>query len=323
VVEPGHLSAVPALDRPLAPAPPGAKTTTRRLQLARWITDPANPLAARVWVNRIWQHHFGQGLVRTPDNFGFTGEKPTHPALLDHLAADVLAGGGRTKPLHRQILLSATYRQASTHPRQEEYAKTDAGNRLWWRAERRRLDAESLRDALLAAGGNLKLDRVGGPSFAPDIPPDALEGLSMKGAAWKASPPAEQGRRSVYVFAKRGLLPPLLTTFDLPDTTLPSCRRDVTTVPTQALALLNNPFVHAQSAALARRVGTGLSQTEQVTRAWRLALGRDPRDAERAAAVAHLGRQAALFAGRPDPAGDALASLSHVLLNTNEFVYVD
>ncbi len=318
VVPPGQLSAIPALDRPLTPPPPGAKTTTRRLQLARWISDPTNPLAARAWMNRVWQHHFGQGLVRTPDNFGFTGEKPTHPELLDWLAAEFVADGGRTKPLHRLILLSATYRQASVHPRAEEYAKTDAGNRLWWHAERRRLDAESLRDSLLAAGGNLKLDTVGGPSFAPDIPPDALEGLSMKGAAWKASPPAEQGRRTVYAFAKRGLLPPFLTTFDLPDTTLPSCRRDVTIVPTQALALLNNPFVHAQSAALARRVGAG-TKTEQVSRAWRLALGRDPRAADRTAALAHLDRQAALLA---DPAA-ALASLCHVLLNANEFVYVD
>jgi len=318
VVEPGHQSAVPALDRPFAPPPDGAKTTTRRLQLARWIADPANPLAARVWVNRVWQHHFGHALARTPDNLGFTGDKPTHPELLDWLAAEFRANGGRTKPLHRLILHSATYRQSSVHPRAEEYDRTDAGNRLWWRAERRRLDAEGLRDSLLSAGGNLKLDRVGGPSFAPDIPPDALEGLSMKGAAWKASPPSEQGRRTVYVFVKRGLLPPLLTTFDLPDTTLPSCRRDVTIVPTQALALLNNPFVHTQSAALARRVGAG-PKGDQVTRAWRLALGRDPRDADRTAALAHLERQAAQLGD----SASALASLCHVLLNTNEFAYVD
>jgi hypothetical protein len=323
VVEPGHLSAIPALDTPVAPPPAGAKTTTRRLQLANWIADPRNPLPARVWVNRVWQGHFGGGLVRTPDNFGFAGEKPTHPQLLDWLAAEFVANGGKTKPLHRLILLSETYRQSSVHPRQDEYAKADAGNRLWWRADRRRLDAEALRDALLARGGNLRLDRIGGPSFAPDIPADALEGLSMKGAAWKPSPPEEQGRRGVYVFAKRGLLPPLLTTFDLPDTTLPSCRRDVTTVPTQALALLNNPFVHAQSAALAKRVGTKFDRDGQAVRAWRLALGRDPRPPELAAAVAHLERQAALFAGRPDPALDALASLCHVLLNANEFLYVD
>jgi hypothetical protein len=323
VVEPGHLSALPALDRPFAPPPAGAKTTTRRLQLARWIVDPKNPLTARVWVNRVWQYHFGHGLVRTPDNFGFTGEKPTHPELLDWLASELVAGGWKTKRLHRLILLSATYRQSSLHPRQDEYARADAGNRLWWRAERRRLDAEALRDSLLAAGGNLKLDKVGGPSFAPEIPPDALEGLSMKGAAWKASPPTEQGRRSVYIFAKRGLLPPLLTTFDLPDTTLPSCQRDVTTVPTQSLVLLNNPLVHDQSAALARRIGTKLGREERVVRTWRLTLGRDPRDAELTAALAHLERQAKAFAGRPDPALDALASLCHVLLNANEFMYVD
>jgi hypothetical protein len=323
VVEPGHLSAVPALDKPLSAPPEGARTTTRRLQLARWITDPKNPLAARVWVNRVWQGHFGTGLVRTPDNFGFTGEKPTHPELLDWLAAEFLANGGKTKPLHKLMMTSETYRQSSVHPKQDEYAKRDAANRLWWRAERRRLDAEALRDALLFAGGNLKLDKVGGPSFSPVIPPDALEGLSMKGAAWKPSPPEEQGRRSVYVFAKRGLLPPLLTTFDLPDTTLPNCRRDVTTVPTQALALLNNPFVHEQSAALAQRIDATAEPKEQVARAWRLALARDPRPAELTAALAHLEKQKKAFAARPDPAFDALASLCHVLLNTNEFVYVD
>jgi len=323
VVEPGHLSAVPALDKPLSAPPAGAKTTTRRLQLAKWIADPKNPLAARVWVNRVWQGHFGSGLVRTPDNFGFTGEKPTHPELLDWLASEFLANGGKTKPLHKLLMLSDAYKQSSVHSKQDEYAKLDAANRFWWRAERRRLDAEALRDALLFAGGNLNLDKFGGPSFSPVIPPDALEGLSTKSAAWQPSPPEEQGRRSVYVFAKRGLLPPLLTTFDLPDTTLPNCRRDVTTVPTQALALLNNPFVHEQSAALAQRIDATAEPKEQVARAWRLALARDPRPAELTAALAHLEKQKKAFAARPDPAFDALASLCHVLLNTNEFVYVD
>ena len=334
VVEPGHPSFVPDLDRPPAAPPADARTTHRRLQLAKWTTDPRNPLTARVWVNRIGQGHFVTGLVRTPDNFGFTGERPTHPELLDWLAAELVAptwraegrqppGSRSSKHLHRLILLSDTYRQASAHPRQAEYAAADAGNRRWWRADRRRLDAEALRDSLLFAAGGLKLEPVGGPSFAPEVAPAALEGLSMKGAAWVPSPPDQQGRRSVYVFAKRGLLPPLLTTFDFPDTTLPSCRRDVTTVPTQALALLNNPFVHEQSWALAKRVGTAGVPADRVRRAWRLALARDPRPGELAAAVAHLERQARHFAGRPDPALDALASLCHVLLNTNEFVYVD
>jgi hypothetical protein len=326
VVAPGQLSLLPALDRPLADPPPEAKTTQRRLQLARWLTDQRNPLPARVWVNRMWQLHFGEGLVRTPDNFGFMGDKPTHPELLDWLASELVADGWRSRRLHRLMLLSQTYRQASIHPRQDEYARSDANNRLWWRAERRRLDAEAIRDSLLLAGGNLHHERMGGPSFAPAIAPDALEGLSMKGRAWTASPPTEQGRRSVYIFTKRGLLPPLLTTFDFGDTTLPACRREVTTVAPQALALLNNPFVHEQSEALARRVAAETdAPDERVKRAWRLALGRSPSATELAAALTHLKNQERNFAGRtgPDARQMALASLCQVLLNTNEFVYVD
>ena len=332
VIAAGHQSMLPAIDRALSPPPDDAKTTRRRLQLAQWITDPKNPLTARVWVNRVWQYHFGQGLVRTPDNFGFNGELPTHPELLDWLASELVSPtqqGADTprspwsiKRLHKLILLSETYTQSSLHPKQDEYAKTDAGNKLWWRAERRRLDAEALRDSLLSASGKLKLTPMGGPSFAPEIPPDALEGLSMKGAAWKPSPPEEQGRRSVYIFAKRGLLPPLLTTFDFPDTTLPNCKRDVTTVPTQALSLMNNPFVHEQSAAVAKRIDAA-NPKERASVAWKLILGRTLREAELAAAVEHLEKQGKRFAARPDPALDALASLCHVLLNTNEFISVD
>jgi hypothetical protein len=323
VVPFAHQSYVSALDKPAAAPEPGAKTSGRRLALAKWITDPKNPLTARVWVNRLWQSHFGFGLVRTPDNFGFTGEKPTHPELLDWLAAELVGNGWTAKRLHKLILMSETYKQASVHPKQEEYAKRDAANRLWWHAERRRLDAESMRDSLLLAGGKLKLEPMGGPSFAPVIAPDALEGLSTKSAAWKPSPPDQQGRRSVYIFAKRGLLAPLLTTFDFPDTTLPSCQRDVTTVPTQSLALLNNPFVHEQSEAMAKRIGTKIEPKGRVVAAWRLALGRDPRPTESDAALTHLAKQIERFKGRPDPAADALASLCHVLLNANEFLYVD
>ena len=327
VVEPGHQSFVSVLDKPFEAAPAGAKTTQRRLQLAKWIVDPKNPLTARVWVNRLWLYHFGQGLVRTSDNFGFTGDKPTHPDLLDWLASELVTpnrgNGWASKHIHKLILLSETYRQSSIHPKQDAYAKTDGANRYVWRAERRRLDAEALRDSLLFTSGKLKLLPIGGPSFAPEIAPDALEGLSMKGAAWKPSPPDQQGRRSVYIFAKRGLLPPLLTAFDFPDTTLPSCQRDVTTVPTQSLALLNNPFVHEQSASLANKIGVKVEPKEQVNRAWQRTLGRNPRQRELDAALAHLEKQAKLFAVRPDPALDALASLCHVLLNANEFLYVD
>jgi mono/diheme cytochrome c family protein len=333
IVEPAPPSFLPALDRPFAPPPPHARTTTRRFQLARWITDLRNPLTPRVAVNRIWQQHFGQGLVRTPDNLGFNGERPTHPDLLDWLASELLAHGWRAKPLHRLIVTSRTYKQASLHPRQEQYAAADAGNRLCWRAERRRLDAEGLRDALLAAAGRLDRARMGGPGFLPDVPPDALEGLSTKANAWTPSPPAEQVRRAVYLYSKRSLLTPLMTTFDLTDTTLPCARRDVTLVPTQSLALLNNPFVHEQSAALARRVAAQASSPEDRVRlAWRLTLARDPTPSELDAALAHLDSQAPRFAAiglqeaslTPEsPADRALASLCHVLLNTNEFLFLD
>ncbi len=329
VVLPGPLSMVPMLDRQFDPPPPNAKTSHRRLQLARWIVDPRHPLTARVWVNRVWQHHLGEGLVRSPDNFGFTGDRPTHPELLDWLAARFVEGGWRTKPIHKAILLSRTYRQSSLHPRQEEYAKVDAGNRTWWHAERRRLDSESLRDALLAASNTLDRMRQGGPGFVPVVSPEALEGLSMKDKAWSPSPPEDQRRRSLYLFAKRGLLPPLMTTFDSPDTTLPCGRRDLTLVAPQALTLLNNTFVHEQSEALAKRVAERSPSGDVpavVRTAWRQALGRDPRPTEGSLARDHLERQEAHFrriAKGGDPAFLALASLCHVLLNSNEFRYVD
>jgi mono/diheme cytochrome c family protein len=331
-VEPATPSFMPALHRPFAPPPPQARTTTRRRQLAAWITDPANPLTARVAVNRLWLHHFGQGLVRTPDNFGFTGERPTHAELLDWLAAEFQDRGWQTKPLHRLIVTSKTYRQASIHPQQQRYAASDADNRLWWRAERRRLDAEALRDALLAASGRLDRSRIGGPGFLPDIPPDALEGLSTKEKAWTPSPPADQLRRSVYLFTKRSLLPPIMTTFDFTDTTQPCARRDVTLVPTQSLALLNNPLVHEQSRALAERVAAQTnSPAEAVRLAWRLVLGRDPSGSEQTLALEHLTAtvsQRDMTSGEASHADDdrtlgALASLCHVLLNTNEFLFVD
>jgi hypothetical protein len=324
VVEPAHLSMVPALARPFPAAVAGAKTSGRRLALARWIADSKNPLTARVWVNRLWQHHFGKGLVRSPDNFGFTGEKPTHPELLDWLAAELVADGWRSKRIHKLLLMSATYRQSSVHPRYAEYAGADFDNRLWWRAERRRLDAEALRDALLSVAGRLDEQGMGGPSFSPVISPEALEGLSRKGADWKASPPEERRRRSIYIFTRRGLLPPLLTTFDFADTTLPCARRDVTTVAPQALALLNNAFVHEQSEALARRVvDQAEGEGKRIRRAWELALGRPPSATEELAAREHLRAQRERFAGKGDAEFLALASLCHVLVNTNEFVYVD
>jgi len=344
VVAPGFLSMIPALDRAVDPPPEGSRTTTRRLQLARWICDPRNPLTARVAVNRLWQHHLGAGLVRTPDNFGSKGDPPTHPELLDWLARELVDGGWSLKRLHRQILLSSTYRQASVHPREDAYALRDAENRLLWRANRRRLEAETLRDAMLVASGTLNL-AAGGPSFSPVIGVEALEGLSKKENAWKASAAEARCRRSVYMFSKRSLILPLMTVFDFADTTQPCCQRDVTTVAPQALALLNNELAHELAGSMAARVAVeaGPAPDRRIETAWRIVFQRLPTPSEAEAAARHLERQEARFEAQRNPAGAgagatgaaarpqddpspstrALESLCHVLLNANELVYVD
>jgi hypothetical protein len=317
-IAPGFLSLSSFAAEEMMPPPAEAKTSHRRRQLAAWILDRRHPLTARVAVNRLWQHHFGAGLVRTPDNFGFNGDRPTHPELLDAMALDLMEGDWRQRDLHRRMVTSATYRQASTHPQSAAVVEKDPSNLLWARGERRRRDAESLRDAMLRISGELD-DALGGPSFRPTISGEALEGLSMKEGAWSASPAREQRRRSLYMFSKRSLLSPLMTVMDFCDTSQPCAKRDVTTVAPQALALLNNEFVHRMSRAAAEAVLRESGQ-DVVGGAWRRCLARDPSPGERRSAGEHL----RVMTSRYD--GDALratASLCHVLLNVNEFAYVD
>jgi hypothetical protein len=326
-VPPGYLSMVSFVHQQASepsPAPAG-----KRLQLAQWIVDPRNTLTARVMVNRLWQHHFGEGLVRTPDNFGTMGDLPTHPDLLDWLASELVDGGWRLKRLHKMILLSSAYQMASTHPLEAEYSQVDVANKLWWRRNRLRLEAEPLRDAMLAVSGQINL-AAGGPSFMPPASREALEGLSKKDDAWQTSPPDQQRRRSVYMMTKRSLLLPLMTTFDFADTTQPVAQRTISTVAPQALALLNNEFVHQQSRALAARVvaEAGDSPVAQIEQAWWLALSRAPTDRERASTLAHLQSQQAhsIEPAEGDPPQSPqtpLESLCHVLLNLNEFIYID
>lgn len=307
-IVPATLSSVPALERRFHAPPDGVATSHRRLQLAQWITDPKNPLTSRVLVNRLWQHHFGQGIVRTPNNFGFLADAPTHPKLLDWLASEFQSGGQRIKDIHRWILTSQTWQQSVLHPQGEELEERDSANRLLWRFARRRLDAETLRDSLLAVSGELDL-QLGKPGFKPTISPEALEGLSRKSSAWQASPPEQQKRRSLYMYLKRGLLPPLMTTFDLCDPTLSCGQRNVTIVPTQALALLNNQFVHQRSEHLAKTITEGSSdQEEQIRQAWSHVLQRQPSKGELDAAVRHLVEQARTFSGIGDSPTDALAT---------------
>lgn len=302
VVIPGTPTIVASLENTAPAVPAGAKSSQRRLQLAQWITNPANPLTARVFVNRLWQFHFGKGLVRSSDNFGFTGDQPTHPELLDWLASEFVQSGWNMKHIHRLLVTSNTYRQSSLHPDAATIEKVDASNRLWWRFDRHRLDAEQIRDRILAASGALDL-RMGGPSFKSTVSADALEGLSMKSSAWQASPANEQRRRSLYMYSKRGLLTPLMTTFDFVETTLPCGQRDVSTVASQALALMNNEFVHEQSTLLAHHIKetAGTDTRDRINAAWLATLGRRPSTSELSVAQAHLAAQSKRFANRPAP----------------------
>jgi len=274
----------------------------RRAALARWVARPNNPLTARVLVNRLWQHHFGRGLVATPNDFGVRGERPTHPELLDFLACEFVARGWSLKQMHRLMLLSATYQQGTALS--AEGRRVDPDNRLFSRRNRLRLEGEIIRDSLLAVSGRLNR-AMGGPGVFPAVAPEAAP-------VWKASPdPRDHVRRSVYVFARRNLRFPFLEAFDLPDSSLSCPKRERSTTATQALALLNAADVSAAAKALAARVmAEAMTEEERVALAYRLVLGRRPTAQER-----ELSRQ---FLGK-----SPLSELCRALFNVNEFVYLD
>ena len=317
------------VDVPPPPSTPTARTTGRRRQLAEWLVRPEHPLTARVMVNRIWQHHFGNGIVGTENDFGVMGAAPTHPELLDWLAADFIAGGWKIKRMHRQILLSSTYRMSS-QPNEAAEA-VDPSCDLLWRFPPRRLEAEAIRDLVLAASGQLNL-QAGGPSVFPKISESVLAGQSRPGSGWTVSEPAQAARRSVYVFVKRTLLVPELELLDLPSSNETCEQRNVSTVAPQALTYLNGAFIHEQAAKFAERLlaEAGADPAAQVERAFLLTVCRPPTAAERAAVLEFLTAQRgqivadAAAAGREEPDTDrkALASLCLVLLNGNEFVYL-
>jgi hypothetical protein len=298
--------------------PPGAYTSRRRLGLARWIASKDNPLTARVIVNRVWMHHMGQALVRTPGDFGTRGERPTHPELLDWLAGWFVDNGWSLHALHRLILTSTAYRMSRAW--RTDYGKEDPENRLFWRFAPRRLEAEAIRDSILSASG--QLDRtMFGPGVRPAIPKAALEGHSDPATVWKPDPPRRAARRTVYVHVKRSLLVPLVECLDLCDTTRSTARRTVTTVAPQALMLFNGDFVNEQARHLARRLEheAGGDPDRQIDRACRLVLCRSAGPRERQLLRGYLDRQRQ--AGR-DP-GAALEQVCRVLFNLNELVYPD
>lgn len=244
-VEPG----VPAmLGQPYATFTDGPG---KRRALADWLTDQRNPMTARVLVNRLWQFHFGRGLAPTPNHFGLLGEPASHPELLDWLAAEFMEGGWRIKRMHRLIVLSSAYRMSSRAT--PEGLVRDPGNRWFWRLPMRRLSAEEVRDSVLAVSGTLNL-KACGPSICPPIPREVLAGQSMPGSGWTTSPPAEAARRSVYVHVKRSLPLPVLATHDAPDTDASCPVRYTTTIPAQALGLLNGEFANEQAERFAQRL---------------------------------------------------------------------
>lgn len=344
-MEPGPPLVLSASDREMVfpKPPPQARTTGRRLALAQWIASDQNPLTARVMVNRIWQHHFGRGIVDTPNDFGRMGDPPSHPELLDWLASEFVGQGWSIKAMHRLILTSSTYQQASSFPHAENLKK-DPQNRLLWRMPLQRLEGEIIRDSILAVSGSLNL-KMGGPGIFPEVDPGLIEASPKESAQlfYQRWPVTKDGpelwRRSIYVTQMRTVTAPIMDLFDPPDLVSSCPKRNTTTVATQALQLLNNKFVLGQSAIFAERLRNevGKDATQQIQRAFLLAFGRLPESKELEASRTFLQKQelyheafvSRLYEQGVDPAEvlpprqAALVDFCHSLFNANEFVYVN
>lgn len=319
LVEPGFPTVITA-DSPAIPAAePSAGTTGRRRVLADWIASEENPLTARVMANRVWHYHFNRGIVRTPNDFGFGGMPPTHPELLDWLASELIQSGWRLKPLHKLIVMSSSF-QASSIPTPEA-VQLDPENDLFSRFELRRLEAEELRDSVLAVSGNLNL-KSGGPSIYPKISDEVLAGQSRPGQGWDVSSPEEQTRRSVYVHVKRSLLLPILAVFDAADTDMTCPVRFATTQPTQALALLNSDFLQEQATMFAEgvRAAAGDDPGGQVAEALRRVMQREPSPLEVDRGVLFMQQ---MQTDHGLGTNDALQAFCLMALNLNEFINID
>jgi hypothetical protein len=318
-VEP-HYPALFGEPPPAIPvAAESAHSAGRRRVLAEWITSPRNMLTARVIVNRVWQHYFGRGLVRTPNNFGELGTPPTHPELLDYLALWLVDHNWQLKPLHRLILTSNTYQMSSAGNSQA--LAVDPTNDLFWRFDMRRLTGEEIHDAALVTSGQFN-PTMFGPGYYPKLPPEVLATQSRPGDGWGTSTPEEQARRSVYMHIKRSLLPPMLTAFDFPDVDATCEARFVTTQPGQALALLHGDFLNDQAGRLAKRVveTAGRNPRAQAAESIWLALNRTATEEEIAEGVELMSR---LTTERKQKPAEALRYWCLTVLNLNEFVYLD
>jgi hypothetical protein len=335
-VQPGYLTIFDPAPAKIAPPAAGATSTGRRTALAKWLVQPDNPLTARVMANRVWQHHFGRGIVATPNDFGEIGKRATHPDLLDWLATEFVREGWSLKKLHRLMVTSATYRQSTKAA--AATVEADPENELFSRMNRKRLEGEALRDAMLAASGELNL-KAGGPSIFPELPAE----LVVPRGGWPVTADVkERNRRSIYVFAKRNLRYPLFGTFDAPEGNESCARRNVSTSAPQALMLLNGKLTVDWARSFAGRLLTeaGSEPADIVRHGYRIALGREPSAKEAQLMQAFLDQETKLCRERlaakqtvlapvggpaaTDAAfGGAVVDLCHVLLNLNEFVYLD
>jgi cytochrome c553/mono/diheme cytochrome c family protein len=286
-----------------------------RLELARWAASEANPLTARVMVNRIWKHHFGRGIVGTPDNFGETGDRPSHPELLDWLAADFMESGWSVKELQRRIVLSSAYRMDSAVS--EQAKQVDPLNVLLSHMPVQRLGAEAIRDSILAVAGTLDR-RIGGPS----VPPYISEHQDGRGKP-ESGPLDSDGRRSIYIGVRRNFLPPLFLAFDYPSPVSTIGRRGVSAVPSQALILLNNEFVNQQAARWAERILSQIpSPDARIEEMFERAYGRLPDPNEKDAVVEFLATQSQSYREEENGELRAWSDLAHVLINSTEFIFV-
>ena len=288
-----------------------ADTLNPKTRLADWLTQPDHPLTARVAVNRMWASHFGNGIVNTPNDFGFMGDRPSHPALLDHLANKFVAGGWRAKPMHRMMVLSSTYRQSSLSPNEARASEADPENRLLWKFNRRRLEAEELRDAMLAVSGKLNL-KPGGESIMIPVEQELVDSL-YKPDQWQVAPdPDDHYRRSIYLVAKRNLRLPFMEVFDQPALLTACGGRESSTHAPQALELLNgrtsNELAEVFAKRLRREVGT--SSEQQAERAYLLAVGRMPTGQEKRLAVEFIENQ-------------PVREFALAMFNLNAFLYVN
>ena len=311
-------------------------TTGRRLALARWLTQPSHPLTARVMANRIWHHHFGRGIVETVGNFGLGGTPPTHPELLDWLAGEFVRGGWSVKHLHRVILLSSAYRQASRQD-SPEALRIDPANQLLWRMNFRPMDAETLRDAILCASGALN-PKQGGPPVAISKPGNGLSEVdAAPGSAQRligpkteiqlATGPGEEFRRSLYLFARRNYPLKFLEIFDAPLMAVNSTQRTSSANVLQSLALLHSGFLFDQSERMAARLQKAAPTAERATwidTAFLITQSRNPTDEERRLSLTFLDRQQNARGGKdPDTETKSLADLCHMLLSNNGFIHID